>query len=121
MEDAAPRWGTQAVRQRWNWLVASEPQTGALEQHSERALQKSPNGLHAGGAAHEPDALQVSPEQHVAPLPHEPPVPTHGCTQTPELFRTRPEQHSDALRAVTPLPAQVERQVSVALVVLPTQ
>jgi len=102
-------------------LLASEPQTGALAQHSERALQKSPKGLQAGGTAQVPEALQVRPEQQVAPLPHEPPVPTQGETQTPELFRTRPAQHSDALRAVMPLPAQVERQVSVALVALPTQ
>lgn len=68
-----------------------------------------------------PEPLQVSPVQHVAPPPQLPPVPTHGCTQTPEVFRTSPVQHSELLRAVTPEPAQVVRQVSVELVDVPTQ
>ena len=109
------------VRQRWSWLLASEPQTGALEQHSDLALQVVPADLHVGGTAHVPDALHVSPLQQLAEPPHEPPVPTHGCTKRPDELRTRPAQHSDALRAATPLLAQVERQASAALVELPTQ
>lgn len=102
-------------------MLASEPQTGAFEQHSDRALQVVPTDLHVGGTAHVPDALHVRPLQQLAEPPHEPPVPTHGGTHTPDELRTRPEQHSDALRATTPFAAQVERQASVVLVELPTQ
>lgn len=63
----------------------------------------------------------MRPVQQVAEPPHVPPVPTHGDTHTPAVFRTSPAQHSEPLRAATPLPAQVDRQVSVALVVVPTQ
>lgn len=63
----------------------------------------------------------MRPEQQVAPPPHEPPVPTHGCTQTPALFRTRPAQHSEPLRAATPALAHVDRHARVEDVVEPTQ
>lgn len=121
VEEAAPSAGTQVVRQRWSWLVALEPQKGALAQHSERALQSSPAGLQTGGAAQTPALVQVRVAQQVPPPLHEPPEPMHGDTQTPELLRTRPAQHSELLCAAMPAPAQVERQVSVDEAAVPTQ
>lgn len=85
----------------------SAPQTGALLQHSERALHWAPAVEQVGGAAQVP-LVHARPEQQ-GKTPHEEPTLPHWRTQRPWPLRMRPAQQSAALFAHRPSAAQTLR------------
>lgn len=103
VDDADPRRGTHALRHVHSWFVTEAPQKGALEQHSDAALQVDPLALHEGGARHTPPASSVVPAQQseglFARMPSPAQVALHvGVPVADEARQNRAdEQHGVAL------------------------